>query len=129
MGQTAASERRSGLQLNLVDLAGNERTKKTGAAGLTMKEASYINRSLSYLEQVVVSTCDKKRDHVPYRQCKLTNILKNSIGGNCKTILIANIFPEAQHLEETLSTLRFATRMRNVVNESTVNEALDQPLL
>jgi len=112
-------------QLNLVDLAGNERTKKTGAEGLTMKEANYINRSLSYLEQVVVSTCDKKRDHVPYRQSKLTNILKNSIGGNCKTILIANIFPENQHLEETLSTLRFATRMRNVVNESTVNEALD----
>jgi len=112
-------------QLNLVDLAGNERTKKTGAAGLTLKEASYINRSLSYLEQVVVSTCDKKREHVPYRQCKLTNILKNSIGGNCKTILIANIFPESPHLEETLSTLRFATRMRNVVNESLVNEALD----
>jgi kinesin family protein 6/9 len=116
-------------QLHLVDLAGNERTKKTGAEGLTLKEANYINRSLSYLEQVVVSTCDKKREHVPYRQCKLTNILKNSIGGNCKTILIANIFPEAVHLEETLSTLRFATRMRNVTNESTVNEALDQPLL
>ena len=116
-------------QLNLVDLAGNERTKKTGAEGLTMKEASYINRSLSYLEQVVVSTCDKKREHVPYRQCKLTNILKNSIGGNCKTILIANIYPEARHIEETLSTLRFATRMRNVTNEASVNEALDQPLL
>ena len=112
-------------QLNLVDLAGNERTKKTGAEGLTMKEASYINRSLSYLEQVVVSTCDKKREHVPYRQCKLTNILKNSIGGNCKTILIANVYPEARHLEETLSTLRFATRMRNVTNEASVNEALD----
>lgn len=66
---------------------------------------------------------------MPYRQCKLTNILKNSIGGNCKTILIANIFPESRHLEETLSTLRFATRMRNVVNETSVNEALDQPLL
>jgi kinesin family member 6/9 len=94
-----------------------------------MKEAAYINRSLSYLEQVVVGTCDKKRDHVPYRQCKLTNILKNSIGGNCKTILIANVFPEAGHLEETLSTLRFATRMKNVENSATINEALDQPLL
>jgi kinesin family member 6/9 len=94
-----------------------------------MKEAAYINRSLSYLEQVVVGTCDKKRDHVPYRQCKLTNILKNSIGGNCKTILIANVFPEAAHLEETLSTLRFATRMKNVENSATINEALDQPLL
>jgi kinesin family protein 6/9 len=116
-------------QLNLVDLAGNERTKKTGAEGLTLREAAYINRSLSYLEQVVVSSCDKKREHVPYRQCKLTNILKNSIGGNCKTILIANIYPESRHLEETISTLRFASRMKNVTNEATVNEALDQPLL
>ena len=116
-------------QLNLVDLAGNERTKKSGAEGLALKEANYINQSLSYLEQVVVGTCDKKRDHVPYRSCKLTNILKNSIGGNCKTILIANIFPETRYIEETLSTLRFATRMKNVANECSVNEALDQPLL
>jgi len=55
----------------------------------------------------------------------LTNILKNSIGGNCKTILIANIYPEQRHLEETISTLRFASRMKNVTNEATVNEALD----
>lgn len=116
-------------QLNLVDLAGSERVKKSGAEGLTLKEAAYINRSLSFLEQVVVSSCDKRRDHVPYRQCKLTNILKNSIGGNCKSILVANVWPEAHHLEETLSTLRFATRMKNVTNEATVNEALDQPLL
>lgn len=77
----------------------------------------------------MVSSCDKKREHVPYRQCKLTNILKNSIGGNCKTILIANVYPEARHIEETISTLRFASRMKNVTNEATVNEALDQPLL
>ncbi len=76
-----------------------------------------------------MSSCDKKREHVPYRQCKLTNILKNSIGGNCKTILIANVYPESRHLEETISTLRFASRMKNVTNEATVNEALDQPLL
>lgn len=116
-------------QLNLVDLAGSERTKKSGAEGLSMREAAYINRSLTYLEQVVVSTCDKKREHVPYRQCKLTNILKNSIGGNCKTILIANIYPEVPYLDETISTLRFASRMRNVTNEASVNMALDQPLL
>ena len=82
-------------KLHLVDLAGNERTKKTNAEGLAMKEAAYINRSLSFLEQVVVSACDKKRDHVPYRQSKLTNLLKNSIGGNCRTILVANVWPEA----------------------------------
>ena len=96
----------------MVDLAGNERTKKTGASGITMREASYINRSLSFLEQVVVGSTDKKRDHVPYRQSKLTYMLKNSIGGSCYTIMIANVWPEASHLEETLSTLRFATRMK-----------------
>jgi kinesin family protein 6/9 len=112
-------------QLNLVDLAGSERTKKSGAEGLSLREANYINRSLSYLEQVVVGTCDKKREHVPYRSCKLTNLLKTSIGGNCKTILVANIFPESKYIDETLSTLRFATRMKNVSNEISVNEALD----
>jgi kinesin family protein 6/9 len=112
-------------KLHLVDLAGNERTKKTGASGITMREANYINRSLSFLEQVVVGSTDKKRDHVPYRQSKLTNLLKNSIGGNCYTILIANIWPEAHHLEETLSTLRFATRMKQVENVPRVNETAD----
>jgi kinesin family member 6/9 len=96
---------------------------------LTLKEASYINKSLSFLEQVVVSTCDKSRDHVPYRQCKLTNMLKNSIGGNCKTVFIANVWPEAQHIEETISTLRFATRMMKVTNVPIVNQAQDQNLL
>lgn len=115
--------------LHLVDLAGSERTKKTGAEGLTMKEAAYINRSLSFLEQVVVTTCDKKTSHVPFRQCKLTNMLKTAIGGNCKTIFIANLWPEASHIEETLSTLRFATRMKQVQNEPVVNEAMDQPML
>lgn len=116
-------------KLHLVDLAGNERIKKTHAEGLALKEAAYINRSLSFLEQVIVSTCDQKRDHVPYRQCKLTNLLKNSIGGNCKTILIANVWPEAKHVEETISSLRFATRMKQVQNTPTVNEAQDQHLL
>ena len=116
-------------KLHLVDLAGNERTKKTGASGITMREANYINRSLSFLEQVVVGATDKKRDHVPYRQSCLTYMLKNSIGGNCYTILVANVWPEAAHLEETLSTLRFATRMKQVENVPHVNETADQALL
>lgn len=116
-------------KLHLVDLSGSERIKKTGAEGYLMKEAAYINKSLSFLEQVVVSACDKKRDHVPYRQCRLTNLLKNAIGGNCKTILCANIWPEASHIEETISTLRFASRMRQVENLPVVNEQMDQQLL
>jgi kinesin family member 6/9 len=69
-------------KLHLVDLAGNERTKKLDASA-RVKEANYINKSLTFLEQVVVASCDNKKDHVPYRQSKLTNLLKNSIGGNC----------------------------------------------
>jgi len=112
-------------KLNLVDLAGSERTKKTGSEGLTLTEANYINKSLSYLEQVVVALSAKERDYVPYRQSKLTHILKDSIGGNSMTLMIANIWPEVTHIEETISTLRFAMRMMNVSNEAVVNIQLD----
>jgi kinesin family protein 6/9 len=108
-------------KLHLVDLAGSERTKKTGSSGITLKEATFINKSLSFLEQVVIALCNKNRDHVPYRQSKLTNILRDSLGGNCKTLMIANIWPEPSHLEETISTLKFATRMMRVSNEAVVN--------
>jgi kinesin family protein 6/9 len=108
-------------KLHLVDLAGSERTKKTGSSGLTLKEATYINKSLSFLEQVVIALCERKRDHVPYRQSKLTNILRDSLGGNCKTLMVANVWPEPSHIEETVSTLKFATRMMRVSNEAIVN--------
>mmetsp|Transcript_62970 Transcript_62970/g.137582 ORF Transcript_62970/g.137582 Transcript_62970/m.137582 type:complete len:730 (-) Transcript_62970:80-2269(-) len=116
-------------KLHLVDLAGSERVKKTGTDGTTLKEASYINKSLSFLEQVVVALGDRNRDHIPYRQSKLTHMLKDSLGGNCKTTMIANIWPEAKMLEETTSTLRFATRMMRVTNDATVNVHLDPQLL
>jgi len=116
-------------KLHLVDLAGSERTKKTESSGLTLKEANYINKSLSFLEQVVIALCERKREHVPYRQAKLTNILRDSIGGNCKTLMVANIWPEPSHLEETISTLKFASRMMRVSNEAIVNVQLDPQLL
>mmetsp|Transcript_8117 Transcript_8117/g.15977 ORF Transcript_8117/g.15977 Transcript_8117/m.15977 type:complete len:608 (+) Transcript_8117:349-2172(+) len=112
-------------KLNLVDLAGSERTKKTGSEGLTLTEANFINKSLSYLEQVVIALSDRETGHVPYRQSKLTHMLKDSIGGNCKTLMIANIWPEVSHIEETISTLRFATRMMRVSNDAVVNIQLD----
>jgi len=116
-------------KINLVDLAGSERTKKTGSEGMTLVEANYINKSLTFLEQVVIALGEKQRDHVPYRQSKLTNILKDSIGGNSKTVMVANIWPEASNLEETISTLKFATRMTKVSNEATINVHLDPQLL
>ena len=78
---------------------------------------------------MVVALSDKHRDHIPYRQSKLTNILKDSIGGNCKTVFIGNIWPEITHLEETISTLKFASRIRKVVNEASVNVRLDPTIL
>jgi kinesin family protein 6/9 len=91
-------------------------------------EARHINKSLSYLEQVVLALSDRKREHIPYRQTTLTNFLRDSLGGNCKTIMIANIQCLRQHLEETISTLKFATRMMKVKNEATVNTIVDPTL-
>lgn len=117
-------------KLNIVDLAGSERTKKTGSEGQTLLEAQFINKSLTFLEQVVVSLSEKhRRDHIPYRQSKLTYLLKDSIGGNSKTVMIANIWPEERHLEETISTLKFASRMMKVSNETSVNLQLDPNVL
>jgi kinesin family protein 6/9 len=116
-------------KLHLVDLAGSERTKKTGSSGLTLKEATFINKSLSFLEQVVIALSSSTRDHIPYRQSKLTNLLRDSLGGNCKTVMVANVWPEGSHLEETVSTLKFATRMMRVSNEAIVNISMDKHLM
>ena len=127
--RTESSEKVVYSKLHLVDLAGSERIKKSGAQGISLKEATYINKSLTFLEQVVVSVCDNKRDHIPYRQSKLTNFLKNSIGGNCQTVMIANIYPEPEQNEETISTLKFASRMMKVSNEAVINVQQDPELL
>ncbi len=111
-------------KLHLVDLAGSERGKKSGSDGMTMKEANYINKSLSYLEQVVVALTQTKREHIPYRQSKLTHLLKDSLGGNCHTALISCVWPHQNHAWETLSTLRFATRMKNIENTPVRNNLL-----
>ena len=123
-----SSEKVLTSKLNFVDLAGSERVKETGSSGIALKEAAYINKSLTFLEQVVVALTDKtkRKEYVPYRQSKLTHILKDAIGGNCKTIMIATIWPEEQFLLDTLSTLNFAKRMKNVVNDLSVNIMLDK---
>ncbi|KAL7374132.1 hypothetical protein ABVT39_022718 [Epinephelus coioides] len=112
-------------KLNLVDLAGSERLGKTGSEGQMLKEAVYINKSLSFLEQAILALADRRRDHVPFRQTKLTHALKDSLGGNCNTVLVANVYGEAAQIEETLSTLRFASRMKCVHTNPAVNEHMD----
>jgi len=103
-------------KVHLIDLAGSERTQKTGSSGIVQKEANYINKSLSFLEQVVVALTQVKREHIPYRQSKLTHLLKDSLGGNCHTCLVACVWPHRAHDWETLSTLRFSSRMKNIEN-------------
>ncbi|XP_056104394.1 kinesin-like protein KIF9 isoform X3 [Rhinichthys klamathensis goyatoka] len=115
-------------KLNLVDLAGSERLSKTGSEGQVQMEAMYINKSLSFLEQVILALADSRREHVPFRQCKLTHALKDSLGGNCNTVLVANIYGEGAQIEETLSTLRFATRMKCVKTKPLINEHVDPVL-
>lgn len=116
-------------KLNFVDLAGSERLGKTKSEGKTQQEAMYINKSLTFLEQVVVALADKHREHIPFRQSKLTHCLKDSIGGRSNTLLIANIWGETSQIEETISTLRFATRMMCVASEPAVNEVYDPAVL
>merc|ERR1719421_1104623 len=103
-----SSERVEYAKLHLVDLAGSERVKKTNSEGVTLKEAAYINKSLSFLEQVVLALSDRNRDHIPYRQAKLTHYLKDSLGGNCETTMLANVWPEARHVEQTAPTVHFS---------------------
>ncbi|XP_039084179.1 kinesin-like protein KIF9 isoform X2 [Hyaena hyaena] len=112
-------------KINLVDLAGSERLGKSGSEGRVLKEATYINKSLSFLEQAIIALGDQKRDHIPFRQCKLTHALKDSLGGNCNMVLLTNIYGEAAQLEETLSSLRFASRMKLVTTEPAINEKYD----
>lgn len=134
--RSGVSERVVHSKLHLVDLAGSERLKKTmesadGSLGdeVTRKESMAINRSLTYLEQCVVALTRKGAGHVPYRQSKLTNILKDCLGANCNTVLVACIWGESSHLEETVSTLRLASRMMKVQNESVSVESVDPTIL
>ncbi|KAL0847050.1 hypothetical protein Bca101_020296 [Brassica carinata] len=112
-------------RLNLVDLAGSERQKSSGAEGERLKEATNINKSLSTLGLVImnlVSVSNGKSVHVPYRDSKLTFLLQDSLGGNSKTIIIANISPSSSCSLETLSTLKFAQRAKLIKNNAIVNE-------
>ncbi|KFU88992.1 Kinesin-like KIF9, partial [Chaetura pelagica] len=113
-------------KINLIDLAGSERLSKTGSEGQLLKEATYINKSLSFLEQIIIALGDPKREHIPYRQSKLTHVLKDALGGTCNTVLVANICGEAEHVEETLSSLRFATRMKGINSEPLIRESYSQ---
>jgi len=109
-------------KLNLVDLAGSERQSKTQASGDRLKEATKINLSLSALGNVISALVDGKSQHIPYRDSKLTRLLQDSLGGNTKTVMIANVGPADYNFEETVSTLRYANRAKNIKNKPKINE-------
>nr|XP_010906553.1 kinesin-like protein KIN-4A isoform X1 [Elaeis guineensis] len=112
-------------KLHLVDLAGSERAKRTGSDGLRFKEGVHINRGLLALGNVISALGDEKKRkegaHVPYRDSKLTRLLQDSLGGNSRTVMIACISPADINAEETLNTLKYANRARNIQNKPIVN--------
>lgn len=119
-------------KLHLVDLAGSERVSRTGVEGNLLKEAKYINLSLHYLEQVIVALHDRskgKGGHVPYRNSMMTSVLRDSLGGNCKTTMVGCIATEPSNIMESISTCRFAQRVAQIQNNARVNEELDPNLL
>lgn len=113
-------------KLNLVDLAGSERLRVSGATGQRLQESKKINQSLSALGKVIVALTDSRpRTHIPYRDSKLTRLLEDSLGGNCKTTMMAMISPAQDSISETLSTLKFANSAKQIKNAPTVNEECD----
>ena len=106
--------------LNLVDLAGSEKVSKTGAVGETLEEAKKINLSLSALGNVIHSLTSTS-DYIPYRDSKLTRILQESLGGNYKTSLIVACSPHLSNFEESLSSLKFAQRVKIIKNIAKIN--------
>eukprot|EP01079_Euglenida_sp_SAG-EU17-18_P003130 gene3130-607_t len=112
-------------KLNLVDLAGSEKVRQTRATGQRLEECKKINRSLSALGNVI-QALTSGASHIPYRDVKLTSILKDSLGGNCKTTMICMVTPALESYHESVSTLKFAKRAKSVKNLATVNEDLDQ---
>ncbi|KAK0581475.1 hypothetical protein LWI29_014149 [Acer saccharum] len=113
------------VKLHLVDLAGTERSKRTCAEGMRLKEGIHINKSLLALGNVISALGDEKKlkdgGHVPYRDSKLTRLLQDSLGGNSKTVMIACVSPANTDAEETVNTLTYANRARNIQNKAVIN--------
>ncbi|KZC09567.1 PREDICTED: kinesin-like protein KIF14 [Dufourea novaeangliae] len=120
-------------KINLVDLAGSERLSQTCASGDRLKEGVSINKSLLTLGKVIASlaesTNNRKRGFVPYRESVLTWLLKESLGGNSRTAMLGTVSPANIHVEETLSTLRYACQARAIINRVRINEDPHEKLI
>nr|XP_020464670.1 kinesin-like protein KIF7 [Monopterus albus]XP_020464677.1 kinesin-like protein KIF7 [Monopterus albus]XP_020464685.1 kinesin-like protein KIF7 [Monopterus albus]XP_020464692.1 kinesin-like protein KIF7 [Monopterus albus]XP_020464703.1 kinesin-like protein KIF7 [Monopterus albus] len=120
---TSAGPQMLSSKFHFVDLAGSERILRTGNSGERLKESIQINSGLLALGNVIGALGDPKRkgSHIPYRDSKITRILKDSLGGNSKTLMIACISPSSSDFDESLNTLNYAMRARNIQNQATVN--------
>lgn len=122
-------ERKVISSLNLVDLAGSERVSKTGADGLRLKEGGLINKSLSTLTNVIMKMSEPRKPghawHIPFRDSKLTHLLKTAIGGNSFTTVFCCMTPSEYQVDESRSTLQFAQRAKKIRNEVQMNEVAD----
>lgn len=108
--------------LSIIDLAGSERASATRNRGERLQEGANINKSLLALGSCINALCDpRKRNHIPYRNSKLTRLLKFSLGGNCRTVMIVCVSPSSQHFDETQNTLRYANRAKNIQTKVTRN--------
>jgi kinesin family protein 18/19 len=108
--------------LSIIDLAGSERASATKNRGERLIEGANINKSLLALGSCINALCDpRKKNHVPYRNSKLTRLLKFSLGGNCKTVMIVCVSPSSAHFDETQNTLRYANRAKNIQTKVTRN--------
>lgn len=111
-------------KFNLVDLAGSEAVGRSMAQGAQRREAGIINQSLLSLGRVINALVDKSAQHIPYRESKLTRLLQDSLGGRTKTCIIATVSPTKSNMEETLSTLDYASRAKSIRNKPEVNAHL-----
>lgn len=108
--------------LSIIDLAGSERASATKNRGERLLEGANINKSLLALGSCINALCDpRKKNHVPYRNSKLTRLLKFSLGGNCRTVMIVCVSPSSSHFDETQNTLRYANRAKNIQTKVTRN--------
>ncbi|CCE63184.1 hypothetical protein TPHA_0E00890 [Tetrapisispora phaffii CBS 4417] len=112
-------------KLNLVDLAGSENINRSGAENKRAQEAGLINKSLLTLGRVINALVDRSH-HIPYRESKLTRLLQDSLGGKTKTCIIATVSPAKISLEETVSTLEYATRAKSIKNTPQINQSLSK---
>jgi len=127
-GEDGSEELVSAGKLNLVDLAGSENIQRSGAENKRAAEAGLINKSLLTLGRVINALVDRS-PHIPYRESKLTRLLQDSLGGRTKTCIIATVSPAKSNLEETISTLDYAFRAKNIRNRPQINQPINKKAL